>query len=207
LARIIPLMASAFACNVACSAGPHDAPLEPPPESQLDPPASPGCRFAERPLGKDEVFETWPAPSQLAAAVNHEYVGPMSWRDADAHPADEIEVAIEIDPEHVTLRYPISPPRPNEPIYCVSSLVVPIATQLRLGGTEAELSGLYVTYGRTLDLSAKLPESFVATFVTEHVDGYTAYLLIPFDGSAVGGRFELHKGGVVPRTPANFHAE
>lgn len=208
LARIFPLMASVLACTVACSAGPQDAGSEPPPESQLDPqtPVSPGCRFAERPLGEDEAFEMWPAPRQIAAVVNHEYVGPMSWLDSDARPADEIEIAVEMDAAGVTVRYPISPPRPNEPIICRSSLVVPITIRLRLGRDEAELSGLYVTYEKVLGLSAKLPEPFAATFANEHTDGYKAYLGISFDGTAVAGRFELYKGGVVPRVPANFLA-
>jgi hypothetical protein len=207
MTKVLSFMMGILASGAACSPGPHEVPSEAPLATDPDSPSPhPGCRFAERRLGKDEDFDTWPAPSRLASIMNHQYVGPVSWLDSDARPAEEIEIQVEIDSEHVAVRYPISPPRPNEPIICSSSLVIPITTKLRLGRAEASLSGQYVTYQTLLGLSAKLPESFVATFATADVDGYEAHLEISFDGSAVSGWFELSKGGTVPRISATFTA-
>ena len=48
---------------------------------------------------------------------------------------------------------------------------------------------------------------FVTTFAKTNQDGYKAHLEIAFDGSTVAGRFELLKGGVAPRRPADFLAK
>ena len=212
--RIASLLSGAFAYGTACSAGPQDGLPEPPQDS--DGPTSdaapatrttPGCRFEERLLAGGEGFEQWPAPDQLAALVNHTYVGSVNWQSADKRPADVIEVDIEIDAEHVTLRYPVSPPRPQEPIICSSSLVVPITARLRLGDAETEISGPYAIPSNYLRMQTRLPESFAASFAVNDTDGYYAYLEIRFDGSMVFGKFHLRKGGVAPRTSAEFFAD
>lgn len=75
-----------------------------------------------------------------------------------------------------------------------------------IDGERAARRTRSLTCEQALWLSAELPEWFAATFATEHTDGYKMRLWIPFDGSTIAGRFELMKGGVVPRTPANFLA-
>jgi hypothetical protein len=201
----------------ACSAPPPDARSESPGAGDSSAtsgsandaaPSRPtqGCRFAERILRQDENFEEWPAPEELAKSVNHSYSGRVDWHEPDIRPAEDIVVDIGVDPSNVVLRYPTSPPRPNEPIVCSSSLVVPIKATLHMGAAEAEVSALDVVWSFPLVLNAELPKAFASGFANEHADGYNVYLEIKLDGSALYGSFNLSKAGATPRRPAEFVA-